>query len=219
MTRRFVVPALLFAGALTLAGCSSQKPDSSQFSGFLGDYSQLKPAVSPSGQPVLRWVDPKLNLQNYSSVLVERPVYYPQPKPNSNIDQNTLDGVPDYLKKQVELQLGSRYRIVQQADRDTLVLRTAITGVNISAEGLHAYEVIPVALVVAATTTAIGTRDQDTEVYVEFEALDGSTGKPVAKVVRKGAGKTLENSSTHLTLDDLKPVLDGWARDAANFKP
>ncbi|QRY80517.1 DUF3313 domain-containing protein [Pseudomonas sp. PDNC002] len=219
MTRRFVVPALLFAGTLALVGCSSQKPDSSQFSGFLGDYSQLKPAVSPSGEPVLRWIDPQLKLQNYSSVLVERPVYYPPPKPSANLDQKTLDEIPDYLKQQVELQLGSRYRIVQQADRDTLVLRTAISGVDVSNEGLHAYEVIPIALVVAATSTAIGTRDQDTEVYVEFEALDGATSKPVAKVVRKGAGKTLENSSTHLTLDDLKPVLDGWARDAANFKP
>jgi len=218
MTRRYVVPTLLFAGALVLAGCSSQKPDASQYSGFLGDYSQLKPATSPSGQPVLRWVDPNLKLQNYSSVLVERPVYYPPPKPNENIDQKTLNEIPDYLKKQVELQLGNRYRIVQQADRDTLVLRTAITGVNISTEGLKAYEVIPIALVVAATTTAMGTRDQDTEVYVEFEALDGATSKPVAKVVRKGAGKTLENTSTHLSLTDLKPVLDGWARDAANFK-
>lgn len=168
---------------------------------------------------MLRWVDPNLKLANYSSVLVERPVYYPPPKPNENLDQTTLNEIPDYLKKQVELQLGSRYRIVQQADRDTLVLRTAISGVDVSNEGLHAYEVIPIALVVAATSTAIGTRDQDTEVFVEFEALDGATSKPVAKVVRKGAGKTLENSSTHLTLDDLKPVLDGWARDAANFKP
>jgi len=41
----------------------------------------------------------------------------------------------------------------------------------------------------------------------------------VAKVVRKGAGKTLENTSTQLTLNDLKPVIDSWARDAANFKP
>ncbi|PJI46190.1 MAG: DUF3313 domain-containing protein [Pseudomonas sp.] len=219
MTRRYVVPTLLFATALALAGCSSQKPDASQYSGFLGDYSHLKPATSPSGQPVLRWVDPNLKLQNYSSVLVERPVYYPPPKPTENIDQKTLNEIPDYLKQQVELQLGSRYRIVQQADRDTLVLRTAITGVNISTEGLKAYEVIPIALVVAATTTAVGTRDQDTEVYVEFEALDGATSKPVAQVVRKGAGKTLENTSTHLSLADLKPVLDGWARDAANFKP
>ncbi|AGI26910.1 hypothetical protein H681_25215 [Pseudomonas sp. ATCC 13867] len=219
MTRLSVVPTLLLAGALALGGCSSQKPDASQYSGFLDDYSQLKPATSPSGQPVLRWVDPNLKLNNYSSVLVERPVYYPQPKPSETIDQTTLNAIPDYLKQQIEQQLSSRYRIVQQADRDTLVLKTAITGVNVSTEGLHAYEVIPIALVVAATTTAIGTRDQDTEVYVEMEALDGATSKPVAKVVRKGAGETLENASTHLTLNDLKPVLDGWARDAANFKP
>ncbi len=35
----------------------------------------------------------------------------------------------------------------------------------------------------------------------------------LAQVVRKGSGKSLENETTQLTLDDVKPVLDGWATD------
>jgi len=31
--------------------------------------------------------------------------------------------------------------------------------------------------------------------------------------VRKGSGTALENEKTQLTLDDVKPVLDGWAND------
>ena len=41
----------------------------------------------------------------------------------------------------------------------------------------------------------------------------------VLRVVRKGHGLTLENSSSQLTLEDLKPVLDVWARDARDFQP
>jgi hypothetical protein len=41
----------------------------------------------------------------------------------------------------------------------------------------------------------------------------------MVRVVRKGHGLQLENSSTQLTLDDLKPALDVWARDARAFRP
>lgn len=78
---------------------------------------------------------------------------------------------------------------------------------------------IPIALLAAAATTATGTRDMNSEIYVELEALDARTSKPVARVVRKGHGLALENSSTQLTLKDLKPALDTWALDARNFKP
>jgi hypothetical protein len=52
-----------------------------------------------------------------------------------------------------------------------------------------------------------------------MQALDGATSKPVAEIVRKGTGLSLENDSTQLTVKDLKPVLDVWAKDARNFKP
>ncbi|KAF1061317.1 MAG: hypothetical protein GAK45_02261 [Pseudomonas citronellolis] len=208
----------LSLGTLTgLAGCSSQAPDSSHFSGFLGDYSTLKPATSASGVPVLRWIDPAFQASRYRSVLIERPVYDPQPRPSERIDQKTLDDIPVYLQNQITRQLGGRFRVVTQPEPDTLILRSAISGVSVDNQSLRAYEVIPIALVVAATSTAIGTRDQETSVYLEVEAIDHASGKPVIKVVRKGMGKTLDNASQKLTLDDLKPALDVWARDAANF--
>ena len=35
----------------------------------------------------------------------------------------------------------------------------------------------------------------------------------LAQVVRKGTGQELENDTQKLTLNDVKPVLDGWAKD------
>nr|WP_244161141.1 DUF3313 domain-containing protein [Pseudomonas anguilliseptica] len=119
----------------------------------------------------------------------------------------------------MQLELAGQYRVVQQADQDTLVLRSAISAVNLSAEGLKVYEVIPIALVAAAVSTAAGTRDLNTNIYVELEAIDGRNSQPMARVVRKGHGLQLENDSTQLTLKDIKPALDVWAKDARNFKP
>ncbi|WP_090380084.1 DUF3313 domain-containing protein [Pseudomonas anguilliseptica] len=139
--------------------------------------------------------------------------------PSEQVSQKTLDEIASYLQQAMQLELAGQYRVVQQADQDTLVLRSAISAVNLSAEGLKVYEVIPIALVAAAVSTAAGTRDLNTNIYVELEAIDGRNSQPMARVVRKGHGLQLENDSTQLTLKDIKPALDVWAKDARNFKP
>ncbi|MBA4291321.1 MAG: DUF3313 domain-containing protein [Pseudomonas sp.] len=216
---KFSALSLVLSSALLLAGCASKTPTPSQYSGFLSDYSQLQPAQSASGAPVMRWVSADFNIENYRSVLVERPQFYPAPTPHSQVSQQTLDDIALYLQQAIRLELAGRLRVVEHADRETLVLRSAITAVNLSPEGLKVYEVVPVALVAAAASTAAGTRDLNTEVYVELEVIDGRTSQPMTRVVRKGHGLQLENDSTQLQLNDIKPALDTWAQDARLFKP
>ncbi|MBM7062573.1 DUF3313 domain-containing protein [Pseudomonas sp. UL073] len=217
MSKPFLVGAL--SVALLLAGCASSTTQPEQYSGFLGDYSQLTPATSASGAPVLRWVKPGLDLSQYDAVLVERPQFYPKPQPTAQVSQQTLDQIANYLQQAMQRELSSRMQIVQQPGPRTLVLRSAISSVDVSPEGLKAYEVIPIALVLAAANTAAGTRDENTAIYIEMQALDPANNQPVAQIVRKGSGLQLENDSTQLTLKDLQPVLDVWAKDARNFQP
>lgn len=210
---------LVLLTGLLLGGCVSQTTTPAQFSGYLADYSQLQPATSATGAPVLRWISSQFNNARYRTVYVEKPSFYPQPAPSDQVNAQTLENVRDYLHQALIRELQGRMTVVSEPTRDSLVLRSAITGVTVSTEGLKAYEVIPVALVLAAATTAAGTRDRDSAIFIEMEALDGRTSAPMLRVVRKGHGLTLENSSTQLTLDDLKPVLDVWARDARDFQP
>ena len=210
---------LALSATLLLAGCTSKTTQPSQYSGFLSDYSQLQPAQSASGAPVMRWVSPDFKPENYRSVLVERPVFYPVPTPSAQVSQQTLDEIALYLQQAMRLELAGRLKVVEYADRDTLVLRSAITAVNLSPEGLKVYEVVPIALVAAAASTAAGTRDLDSSIYIELEAIDGRNSQPMARVVRKGHGLPLENDSIQLSLKDIKPALDVWAKDARNFKP
>ena len=94
-----------------------------------------------------------------------------------------------------------------------IVVRAAITAVSSKTEGLKAYEVIPIALVAAAVSTASGIRDQETDLATEAVFLDGGTHKVLAQVVRKGTGKPLENDSQVMKATDVKNVIDGWAAD------
>ena len=216
---KLMAPVIALSATLLLVGCARQTPTPSQYSGFLSAYSQLQPAQSASGAPVMRWVSPDFKPENYRSVLVERPLFYPAPTPDAQVSQQTLDEIALYLQQAMRLELAGRLRIVEHPDTDTLVLRSAITAVNLSPEGLKVYEVVPVALLAAAASTAAGTRDLNTEIYVELEVIEARNSQPMARVVRKGHGLQLENDSTQLRLKDIKPALDVWAKDARSFKP
>lgn len=205
--------------ALLLSGCANKPPSPSHYSGFLGDYAQLQFAKTASGTPVMRWVSPDFKPENYRSVLVEKPQIVPAATTNSQVSQQTLNEIALYLQQAMRTELSARVRVVDYADSDTLVLRSAITAVELSPEGLKFYEVIPAALVVAAVSAVIGTRDLNTEIYLELEGIDARNSQPVARVVRKDHGLQLENKSTQLSLNDIKPALDAMAMDARNYQP
>lgn len=218
MKKTKIMQAALIASALILAGCTSHVTKTDKFSGFLGDYSNLKETKTASGTPVLRWIDPSFKASNYSYLKYDPITYYPEPQPTPQISKETLQGVLDYANSRLKPALGERLQLTDHAGPRTLIFRGAITGVNTSAEGLQFYEVIPVALVIAGAQTASGHRTRDTEVYFEAELIDASTGKPVFKVVRKGFGKQVSNDNQKVTTNDLKGVVDGLANDTKMFQ-
>lgn len=196
-----------------LYGCSSNKVAPEDYSGFLGNYSQLHEMENASGTKVMAWIDPQLNLTRYNSVYVEPTQYFPRPNPTDKISQQTLDQISVYYTQALKRELGQVLRVVDQPVNDTLVVRAAITGVSSHTQSLHAYEVIPIALIAAGVSSATGIRDQDTVIATEAAFIDGGNSKVVAEVVRKGTGQPLANSSQAVTAADVKGVLDGWAKD------
>ena len=208
-----VLKTLLCCAILGLGGCASSQVDPSQYSGFLKDYSHLKPEKSPTGAPVMRWIDPDVKLDQYTRVYIEPSQFYPQPKPTAVISAQTLQAITQYFDTALKRELGKDMPLAQGPGPNTIVVRPAITAVSTSTEGLKPYEVIPIALVAAAVNTAAGGRDQNVDIATEAAFLDGVSKKVLAQVVRKGSGKPLENDKTQLTLNDVKPVLDGWASD------
>ncbi|AXI61391.1 MULTISPECIES: DUF3313 domain-containing protein [Pseudomonas] len=203
----------LCIATLGVVGCSSKTVAPDEYSGFLKDYSQLKEAKSPSGAEVMRWVDPKLDINKFTSVYIEPTQLYPKPQPTVKIPQQTLNGITAYYDQALKREVGKSLPLASGPGPGVIVVRAAITAVSSKTEGLHAYEVIPIALVAAAVTTASGSRDQETTLATEAVFIDGGNNKVVAQVVRKGTGKPLENDSQVMKADDVKAVIDGWASD------
>jgi hypothetical protein len=197
---------------LLVGGCVSDVTEQGQYSGFLPDYSQLKRETTSSGHPVMRWIDPDFRPRTYSTVAFSTLQMYPSPKPNERVDRRTLEDLQNYASSSVRDTIALRYKLVTgpkptSAQERTMVLRAAITGVSSSNEGMKWYEVVPVAAVVGAASAATGHRDQNTELYIEASLTDAATGKPLAYVVRKVFGETLENDKQAITVKDFERAI------------
>lgn len=216
LSRKWIVGAAL--SSLLLAGCVSKVTEKEQYSGFLKDYDGLQETTSPSGATVMRWMAPGFQPSAYSTVVFERLELYPAPKPNERVDLKTLQDLQAYTTESAKQALSQNYRVVPST-RDVrkgekaLVLHAAITGVSASNEGMKWYEVVPVAAVIGATQAASGHRDQNTELYIEADLVDVSTGAPVAKAVRKVFGENLQNSSQKITTNDFKAAIRAMTSD------
>lgn len=211
MRKLFGLP--LLAALLSTAACTSTLVAPEQYSGFLQDYSRLSEQRSPSGAKVARWIDPDLQIARYNQIFLEPSQFYPQPQPSARLSQETLQGITRYFDTALHRELSKVMPLTDSPSVGTLVLRPAITAVSASTEGLQPYEVIPIALVVAAASTAAGTRDQQVEIAAEAAVIDAQNSRVVAQVVRKGSGVNLDNDKQALSVDNVKPVIDGWASD------
>jgi hypothetical protein len=213
MKMRKLLGMSLLAALIGTAACSNTLVAPEQYSGFLQDYSRLSEQQSPSGAKVARWVDPDLQVGRYNQLLLEPSQFYPTPQPSPRLSQDTLQDITQYFDAALRRELGKVMPLTDTPSAGTLVLRPAITAVSASTEGLQPYEVIPIALMVAAASTAAGTRDQQVEIATEAAVIDAQNSRVVAQVVRKGTGLNLENDHQVLSVENVKPVIDGWASD------
>lgn len=202
---------IVFSGLL-LGACVSDVTEKDQYSRFLPDYSKLERATSPSGHPVMRWINPDFSPRSYTTVVFSTLQMYPAPRPNERVDRKTLQDLQSYASASVRDTLSLRYNLAAnpqavRAGERAMILRAAITGVSSSNEGMKWYEIIPVAAVVGATSAATGHRDQNTQLYIEGSLTDSATGKPLVYVVRKVFGETLENDRQAVTAKDFEKAI------------
>lgn len=206
------------AATLLLSGCTSKTVSQAQYSGFLPSYEGLTAIETASGQKALRWVAPGFNVANYDKLIYQPIRFHPTPQTTDRISQQTYDELLKYANTRLSQAFSNRFQLVGfSSGPRTLEFRGAITGVSASTEGVKPYEIIPVALVLAGAMAATGERDQNSELYLEGELIDTSTGKPVMRVVRKGFGKTLSDDKQAVTFADLKSVIDELTTDVLKF--
>lgn len=218
MIRALTKSMIALATVALIGGCASGKvAEEKQYSGFLKDYSQLKQEKDASGQPVLRYLNPTRAPESYAKLLIEPVVYYPAPRPTAQVSAATLAEIRDYFDHALRAKLGAEIPLTDKPGPGVARLRVALTAVASEKAGLAAYEYIPIALIVAGTREAAGTRAGEAAVYTEMALDDSVTGERLGAAVKRGVGERVKGGESGvLTLDLVKPVLDRWAQQAAD---
>lgn len=201
----------------TVVGCSSKVAEKNEYSGFLQDYSDLKPEKTATGQEVLRWVSPDFRVSNYRSAYFYPVVYYPAPHPNSRVSESTLEDIRIYTEQRLKSAVGSRLQLVNQPQPGGLIVKTAITAVSAETKDMRVYEILPVTAVIAGTMALTGKRSQNATLFIEAQLVDVSTNQTVLKVVRKGYGRSVPNSNARINSADVKGAIDAMVKDVTAF--
>lgn len=214
-----LLAVFLLTGISALVGCASSQTTElasrEQYSGFLSNYDELKKTTAKNGQEFLSWASTDATSGKYTSIYPQDIMFYPKLTPQQLAGRDTLLQIGDYFGEAVKRELGAAGVLANAPGPGVAEVQLAITGVYIADEGVKAYEVLPVTAVIGLGEAAMGARDQVVQLVVEGKATDSQTGKLVASAVYKGVGKDLPNDKTQLTLDDVKPVLDTWAKNMA----
>lgn len=205
------------AGIVLAAGCSSVPPVEKNYSGYLGDYSQLKAVEVADGSDVRRWVKSDIQKGKYKKIVVQPVTFFPAPRTSNQVRLEALHKISNYMTERVRQELSKYFEITDVAGADTVNMQVAITGVSTPLEGLKYYEVIPLASIYAGATAIMGARDKVTVIYVEGIVTDSVTGEELAKGLRQGVGESLRDSKEQLDVEKVKLLLDNWAKDVGQF--
>lgn len=184
-------------------------------SGFLPDeiYDRLEKIETNDEVKAQRWIGPRLNFDNFTQVMVDEVVMYPEPEPNAQVSAETLKAINEFTTRLMRDKVDSVLALAWEPGPGVLRLRAALTGFHIETEGMKAHEVLPVTAIFGLAKAATGTRDRDIWLFYETRYEDSVSGELVGATIRAVKGDQLKGKKDQLSLEDMKDSLDAATED------
>jgi hypothetical protein len=181
-------------------------PSGAQFSGFLKDYSALKPNPNMEGE-MLTYVstDAKKNLRSYFAIVVDPiEVYIATDADEKMVNDDRRKALTNYFQHALAMAVSDAFPMVDKPGPLTLRLRVALVGVDVGGQ-LAGADAKP-----QDHALNIG------KLGVEMELVDSETGDRIAAAVdRANLGAGAEVGATNLSRDEKSAVareaFDEWA--------
>ena len=209
----FKLAAILMVTSM-LAACGGATTKPTQITGFLATYDQLSPASVSSETQVWRWRSPEFTPANYHSLKLLPVVFSPQPTPNDQVSLKVLNEIRHEIDNALGRQaVASGMTVSASPGAGVLILRPAITSVNLSLQDMKITEAIPIRLVLSGAELALGLRDKDVTFLFEYELVDSTTGQVMMSGVRHANTQPLENDSEKLKQEHATEMLENLSKD------
>lgn len=211
---------LIFALA-ALAGCASTGPFQTKDStGFLADYSQLTPIERPSGTEEWRWSNPSMPEEAFSKLTLKPIQFYPEPKTQDQVSLLALNTAREMIDNGL-INLATSRNLLLYADAQPggVTLESAITTVETQLEDMKIRELIPKRMVISGAQLALGYRDQEVTVLLEYRIIDNDSGKVIIRGVRKGKPRPLDDDKEQLSREHLQQMVEQLITDLKTDLP
>lgn len=198
---------------VALAACSATKrgnPKDVKFSGFLGDYSQLKPGTGDQADFI--YIKPGLNLSRYQSVMIDPPQAWISEKQREKIGEKDLAYLLTSFDKAMRDTFAKKWTLVDRPSHDTVRVRIAISNASAATGALTPFtRILPWGMIGSeAVNVATGEYLNVGTITAEMEVVDGGTGERLGAGVDQRVGA---NSPVNV-FSDWGDVLSGctfWA--------
>jgi len=158
-----------------------------EYSGFLVDYSQLKPG--PKGGIARVYRRDGVDYKKYSKIMMDHVVFYfKDDAADKGIDPLEMAELSHKFHKEVQAALRGSYPLVEEPGPDVMRVRVAITNLELPKRSLKS--------IMTGKGPGVG------EISMEFESLDSVTGQRIAAGVDQRTGTRLESLRRFSTAED-----------------
>lgn len=202
---------MAFALILVTVTAQAQEAGKQQFSGFLGDYSQLQPVKDREG--VLAFVNQSHDYSVYKKVRFIPVEVYITPNPDyKGLQPDVLKQMSDGFLDSFIAAFAGDYQLVREGGPDVLTIRMAITGVQLTPPPVGVTDFIPIKALYNLGRKATGDAPMVAEMSGEVEMLDPLGNRLLAAVATRKGEKTLKQDD-QITWKDLHEITDYWAKN------
>jgi hypothetical protein len=216
---RHTPAALAFFVAATLAlaaHAQAQQPPAGEAvpnaSGFLKDYTQLKPVPGREGR--YAWTAPDAELRPYTQfILPPLEIWIDRDAQYRGLSADVVQRLASIYQSSFGQVLGPQYTVVTQPGPGVATCRFAITGVTPERPAFRPRDIIPIKAAFTLVRAATGTSAQVARVSGEIECDDSVSQKPLVAAVITGVGNRNFIEGEPIKWDDVGPVLASWAQD------
>ncbi len=186
---------LLAAAACSLGtGCQAQK---AAYSGFLGDYSKLRP--SSVVEDALYFADPSMNLKDYDKFMLDPVIVHFAPDAQGTaFDPAKLGVLTEFARDEAVAALSKRYSVVERPGPGVLRIRVALTDIKKSIPAMNIHP--------ATKLSGVGLGGAS----MEAEAIDSVSGRRVFAVVDTRQGSRFALTAGLSELGHAKQVITHW---------
>ena len=206
-----VASSVMLAGCATTNGGTESAATAPVNSGFLADYSKLRPVEGKEG--IQRYLDRSTDLKHYAKVFIDpvQVVLSSDPEGYKGVQPDVLKRIADSFNTAFVNAVSTGYQVVNAPGPDVLRVRLAITGIQPVPTPLGVTDFIPIKAVFNAGRAAAGAAPRVAEISAEIEVLDGQ-GRPVAAAVATRKSDATLPQNDRVTWNDLSPIVNSWAK-------